>query len=187
MQPLIEAFRTGKALPAAPVKAMQQAAPVSSPKIYTYPQFFLESLVYYHTGKWTVWINGQRFTQDTPATGALAIESVSAKEAAILWHPASNERLKWNPAEDGRVIVDSAERTIRFTLQPNQTFSSYSMRVLEGKVQPAEIDLTTPSSQAKTLTVPPVPGAPPARPPQAGEATGLEGLINRYQKYNPKE
>lgn len=189
MQPLIEAFKTGKVLPKTPAKSLQQATPVSSPKIYTYPQFFLESLVYYPGGKWTLWINGGRFTQDAPKADTLEIQSVSQKEAVILWRPAANERLKWSPAQDGRVILDAAEHTIRFTLQPNQTFSSYSMRVLEGKVQPAEVDITVPGVSAKPSisSLPSPVSGPPNRPGPGGEATGLESLINRYQNYNPKE
>lgn len=199
LQKAADAFRRGLAAPDAPEASAEETGTLfetlldRKPVFYTYPQFFLDSVVYYSPTLWTVWVNGAKITQDTPQEGApLTIAAISQKAATFTWKPPANELFAWKASSDNRVIVDERQRKITFSLHPNQTFSTFSMRVLEGRLQPVLVDYTdlqsrsgtqAPSPALGTLTMPPA-GAPAAD----SQNTGLGGLIHRYERINqPKE
>ncbi|MFO0388621.1 MAG: hypothetical protein ACK502_02730 [Alphaproteobacteria bacterium] len=113
----------------------------SQDRYFTYPQFFLESLVFHTDVDWTIWLNGQRIT---PANGSqdITVTSVDKNQVTLQWRPGDFEKVKkaWAKAQHESIQVDEVAGLVFFTLKPNQTFSSYVMKVLEGKVLPVTVD-----------------------------------------------
>jgi hypothetical protein len=153
---------------------------------YTYPQFFLESVIYYHPAKWTIWVNGERYTQDSPKEGVeLAVQAIDAEKVTFLWKPAPTERMQWDAPANPRVTLNSSDRVVTFTLYANQTFSSYRRAIIEGKVQPAVVNINAPEPVAAAPQA--TPESAPAPAPEKEPATGLGGLLNRYENLsNPR-
>ena len=156
---------------------------------FTYPQFFLDSIVYHAVDNWAVWIsNGTgaepiRLTPETPP-GSFDIRVLEVEEdyVTILWRPLVMEKVSevWRSQSNDAIQVDEQEGTVVFTLRPNQTFTSYLMRVVEGRVQPVTIG-NTPQEVANPAFSP---DAPPAEGSESQE--GLGGLINQYENL-PKD
>jgi hypothetical protein len=156
--------------------------PAEASRYYRYPQFYLESLVYHGPDNWIVWINGQKLTEESPVENAsLSVVSIGKEEVALRWRPADMDRVRerWSSTKNEITQVDLVGGTVAFRLHPNQTFSSYSMSVLEGKVQPVTLD-----THAAPLPTPSEPEAAPPTLPAAAPAEasreGLPGLINAY-------
>lgn len=154
------------------------AAP-PKPVTFIFPQFYLERLSYRHQNDWLVQINGHKFG---PGIGSVSswikIIMVDKDSVVVEWTPQDMEKVNdaWilvpdDQARRGEVIVDSIRETVTFTLHPNQTFSSYAMRVLEGKVQP--VSVTYMNGQPVNRGVAPVLLTPPpaATPTAAATAT----------------
>jgi hypothetical protein len=114
--------------------------------------------------------------------------------------------LEWKPSEidiakittiskiepDNRVDIDRANGIIVFTLHANQTFSSYTMQVLEGKVKSVTIRNTVADKNAPAaspLEVTPKNAENHAdTAPATKSQEGLSGLINSYKnldQYSP--
>lgn len=130
--------------------------------VYVYPQFFLESLVYHQADDWVVVVNRQRFSaRYQPEDSELSILSVDNEKVLFEWRPKNMERVNetWSREKNDDVLFDTKFGKVIFTLHPNQTFSSYVMRVLEGKVVPVMVDLRT--------------GGAPALPPPPEEAPAV--------------
>jgi len=122
--------------------------PKETPKVETkfvYPQFFLNSIVYNALDDWVVLINNQRFSarmlQEDPEIRILEVDNA---KALIEWKPKNMKKVNesWENNKSDGVIVDNVVGAVTFTLYPNQTFSSYAMRVVEGKVRPIVVQLT---------------------------------------------
>lgn len=113
----------------------------SQDRYFTYPQFFLESLVFHTDIDWTIWLNGQRITPAN-TTKDITVTSVDKNQVALQWRPSDFEKVKktWEKAKHDLVKVDETAGLVFFTLKTNQTFSSYVMKVLEGKVMPVTVD-----------------------------------------------
>jgi hypothetical protein len=164
-----------------------QEAPSS--RFFTYPQFFLESLVYHSPKDWVIWLNSQKITHASAnITTDIRVLAIDENQVKLEWHPAVMERIMdvWqkNPTEG--ITVDSANGTVTFSLHTNQTFSSYVMRVLEGKVMPVTID--TDQLPLKETVVPEEAadsGIIPAA--KASEREGLGGLIDAYQQLEERK
>jgi len=100
------------------------------------------------------------------------------------------------------IVVDREHRLVTFTLRPNQTFSSFAMEILEGKVRPVTVDNMAGHTDASAnnttgdaVPVEPLPNlpvvsktqqiiAPPPMPIDDGNS-GLDGLMKKVQ--NNKE
>gem|GEM_PF-5768429 len=170
--------------------------------VYAYPQFFLESLVYHTPDDWVVMINRQRISATVqPENSEINVLSVDNEKVLFEWKPKHMERVSqtWVRERNDDVLVDSKFGKVIFTLHPNQTFSSYVMRVVEGKVRPVVIDLRTGAAPVPAPAVPP-PGAAeataddPDRPSALNRATenittediknnvGLKGLNKTYKR-----
>ncbi|MCE2927065.1 MAG: hypothetical protein LW823_05440 [Rickettsiales bacterium] len=158
-------------------------------RYYQYPQFFLESLVYHAADNWIVWVNGQKITQATPVENTdLVVESINQDYVSLLWRPASMDKVieTWDKSANPRVTVNKRAGKVQFSLRPNQTFSSYVMDILEGKVKPVTADthaITIPEEQQ------PEAEGEAEQFPAADEADanntnnqGLGGLIGAYQR-----
>ena len=78
--------------------------------------------------------------------------SLDKNQVDIEWTPVRMDRVNavWDTVkgmppqtssgQSGHVKVHADKGTVTFTLRPNQTFSSYTMRVVEGKVTPVTVD-----------------------------------------------
>ncbi len=164
-------------------------------KNYTYPQFFLESLAYHSPHDWIVQLNRQRITpQTTPtALGNIRVREIDKDKVSIEWKPDEADMDKINALTDTTpdegIDIDRTNGIIIFTLYANQTFSSYALQVLEGKVQPVTVANVAPGDGNKiTRPVPVVEKAPPPAPskdpapaPAGPHESGLGGLIGAYK------
>jgi len=166
-------------------------------RFFTYPQFFLDSLVYYSSSEWLVWINGEKITQDTSKEGSnIHVVQISPDKVTVEWFPLEINRVldTWRRFPNPDVLVDPAHGQVVFTLKPNQTFSSYSMSVLEGRVLPVTVDITQETSLSldekiegmegegqKTENVDNAPGT------EEKSQEGLGGLIKSYQNLKKEE
>lgn len=131
------------------LEAAVPEAPAEPPKPvpFTYPQFFLELLNYRGPNDWLVQINGRKFGPHiAPAEHWLRIIVVDKESVVVEWKPRDMGKVNdaWmvvppNDTSRSDVMVDSVHDTVTFTLRQNQTFSSYAMRVLEGKVRPITV------------------------------------------------
>jgi len=161
-------------------------------KFFTYPQFFLDSLVYYSAKDWLVWINGEKITQDTSKESSnIHVVQISADKVTVEWFPLEMNRVldTWRQFPNSEVMVDAGHGQVVFTLKPNQTFSSYTMTVLEGRVLPVtvditqEIDLSDDKSKGLDMVIPGEAGASETEKSKEG----LGGLINSYQNIKKEE
>jgi hypothetical protein len=159
----------------------------SSSRYYTYPQFFMESLVYYAQDNWIVWINGQKITQVTSVENSeLSVVSITPDKAEVQWKPLDMEKIESvvDKLPSTEAKISKREGTVTFVLKPNQTFSSFLMAVLEGKVQSVTVDthaldISEPAAEA-TEEVPIENPAAEAGDEQSRQ--GLKGLIGAYEK-----
>lgn len=165
---------------------------------FTYPQFFLENLAYRTPEDWVVQISGQKLSPRISDAGTgLKVISIDKEKVLIEWHPLKMDKVLevWDntfndlTGNNSEVLVDREHNTVTFELRPNQTFSSYVMRVLEGKVRPVTIEpeplATKEESKAPVRTAGPVdkaktPDSPPA--PEDDKKEGLSGLAETYKK-----
>jgi hypothetical protein len=147
---------------------------------YTYPQFYLGSLAYYSAEEWTFWLNGKKYT---PASGTEAdgvtIESVLPSRIIFTYKVRKEEPidLQATPNDSG-IQINTNERSIMFALSPNQTFSTYGLRLYEGRIQPVTVALgasnLSKSASMAEETLKQIFESPPTQ-----DDAGLEGLINR--------
>lgn len=183
-----------------PTSTKQQPA---APKTFTYPQFTLQSLVYHSPEDWVVQVGGQRLAADTPqSTGMLHVVAIDKDGVTLEWSPENLQRVG-NVATDaaGLIRVDRARRLVYFTLRPNQTFTSYAMRVVEGKVPPVTISLEKntggasgtpdePADPSGTGSAGEIWPEPPAKPPvpetPSTHQQGFSGLLNAYKQLEEK-
>ena len=111
-------------------------------KNYEYPQFFLESLMYHTPEDWFIQINGQKLSPDKRERFGLRVISVDDEKAQFEWKPTNMQLVEdsWSRMHNDEVVVNRKAGTVTFSLRANQTFSSYLMRTVEGKVKPVRIE-----------------------------------------------
>lgn len=120
-------------------------------KTFTYPQFFLSSLAYQAPNDWVVWINDEKIIPSSGISVAgLKVLSINNEKVTIEWQPERMDKISDEGDMDGSVQVDFMKNKVIFTLKANQTFTSYAMRVVEGKVMPVTVDLSA-DAKAKIL------------------------------------
>lgn len=167
-------------------------------RFFVYPQFFLESLVYHSPNNWAIWINNQKITQDSPKESTdLTVLEIDKDKVQIKWRPVSMQKVNemWARIPNKEVVVDKRKGAVIFTIKPNQTFSSYVMHVLEGKMRPVTVDTHAISVQEEEEILNRNSEEPPAETPAAEPAPveevkpapapqesreGLSGLIGAY-------
>jgi hypothetical protein len=115
----------------------------AAPKTFTYPQFFLSSLAYRSPNDWVVWINDEKFVPDSGVSLAgLRILSINNEKVTVEWQPENMDKvIDDGNIDDNLIKVDIMGNKVVFTLKANQTFTSYAMKVVEGKVMPVTINL----------------------------------------------
>ncbi len=121
----------------------------ANPEDFTYPQFFLSSIAYYSPDNWVIWVNNEKITQDSAASiSGLYVSEINKDKVVFEWQPKRMDKIvdtkDYSP--ENPVQVNFITNRIKFTLKVNQTFTSYAMQVVEGKVPPVTIK-NTPSSQ----------------------------------------
>lgn len=123
------------------LKKLENAAKekIISSDEFEYPQFFLSTLVYRSKNDWVVWVNNEKITQqDVVSASGLKVIYINREKVSFEWRPERLDKIVdiTDYSSDGDVGVDMANKIVIFTLKPNQTFSSYAMKVVEGKVMP---------------------------------------------------
>lgn len=122
----------------------------NAPAYFIYPQFFMEALAYHSPTEWSVRINHQDFTPDMLTGNNIRIVDINKESALIEWKPIEIDGVhqEWAISSDDRVEIDRGRKVVTFKLHPNQTFSSYSMRILEGRVTPMVLDINKAAAAA---------------------------------------
>lgn len=115
------------------------------PKSFTYPQFYLASIAYHSAGDWVVWINNEKITQDSGISqDGLRIIDANNEKITVEWKPHRMDKITDSDnSENNAVKVDLMNNKVIFSLKANQTFTSYAMRIVEGKVPPVTVDLSS--------------------------------------------
>ena len=155
-------------------------------RFYVYPQFFLDSLVYHSPGSWVVWVQDTthklKITQDTlPTDMELQVLEIDKDKVKFLWRPLEMDRViqSWEQTGKNEAIIDKVNASVVFTLRPNQTFSSFAMRPLEGRVLPVTLDNNAVGEQlAKDAQVK---AKAEETDPSVTTREGIGGLINAYE------
>ena len=185
------------------------APPPIQTQIFSYPQFYMEFLMFHSESSWMVLLNGQRFASDIPAdnTADLRVLNIQPERVVFEWKPKNMDRIResWDGQPSSNVSVDFSAKTVTFALRLNQTFSSYLMKVVEGKVTPVQsleplavtaTEASAPAPAQIQIKLPPAATATPpaieqgapikldenAPPAKNGEQEGLGGLLNSYKE-----
>lgn len=122
----------------------------TEPKTFTYPQFYLASIAYRSANDWVVWINDEKITQESGVSAdGLRIVQIDSGKVTVEWKPQRMDKIA-DIASSGNdaVKVDFLNNKVTFSLKANQTFTSYAMRVVEGKVPPMTVDISNSSPAA---------------------------------------
>jgi hypothetical protein len=122
----------------------------------SYPSFHLHSIAYSSPKVWSVWVNNQMLTDDTPETDdGLKVEHISEEKVDFTWTPPKEfvEALKklemqqktaTKPAPvpydaPSRIAIDTKQggydkklQVMSFSLRPNQVFFTETYHVFEG-------------------------------------------------------
>lgn len=163
-----------------------KAKPAQVEKVYVYPQFFLNSLVFDAEDDWVVLVNNQRFSAKVPQSDPeLKVLNVDREKVSLEWTPKKMDRVmeSWEKNVNEQIGVDPVVGTVTFTLRPNQTFSSYAMRVLEGKVRPVMIVIKQEVGAADDAGAPADNAAPQGEDP-AEELKKIENITTEDIKNN---
>lgn len=166
--------------------------------VFTYPQFFLHAVVFRSDTDWAVWINddsgkpSEKITHDSPQEKSdIKVLEVADNKVTFLWRPVMMDKVMevWRRTPNEQVKVDEKEGTVIFTLHPNQTFTSFLMKIIEGKVKPMTIgnDASANISAANNPSDPSPNNSPLALPKdQSGDDNqGLSGLLRMQRQIKP--
>jgi len=105
---------------------------------FTYPQFFLASILYHSPKDWVVWVNGEKITQNSGVSpSGLKIVEINGQNATFEWVPEQMDKVAdVEYSSKNPIKVDAINNKVTFSLKGNQTFTTYAMRIVEGKVPP---------------------------------------------------
>jgi hypothetical protein len=116
----------------------------SAPTSFTYPQFFLSSIAYYSPSNWVIWIDNEKITQSSGVSASgLRVIGINKGKVTLEWKPERMDKIAdvEGQSADNPIDVDFIGKKVVFSLKPNQTFTSYAMRVVEGKVAPVTVNI----------------------------------------------
>lgn len=119
-------------------------------KSFTYPQFYLASIAYRSANDWVVWVNDEKITQESGISAAgLRIIQIDNNKITVEWKPQRMDKIAdIDSSGNDAVKVDFLNNMVTFSLKANQTFTSYAMRVVEGKVPPVTVELSNSTPEA---------------------------------------
>ncbi len=109
------------------------------------PTIYLNSIVYVSADDWAIWINGEKYSPNMPAT-AFTIDNVSERKVRLSWQTLDLDSTSpgWRSAvemQEGNIEVNENAGLVTFTLYPNQTFIGRSMEIIEGRSMTASLDM----------------------------------------------
>lgn len=166
--------------------------------VYTFPQFFLKSIMYRHAEDWVIWVNNKKITSEQPRViPHLTVNGVTRNHVDFTYDFTTDSNIEIHSASaDPR--IEAQGQQVQFIIEPNQTFSLYGWRIFEGPVQPVkrvidpqakkpknaadaiegllnEVDAAVEESKSKVESG-------DAEPPteKGSETKGFQGLFNRY-------
>lgn len=119
-------------------------APATLSTEYTYPQFFLSSIIYHSPEDWVIWINNTKITSENSLINGinLRILSVDSKKVVLEWIPQKTDKVDLaNVDSDNNIKTDFMNNKVVFELHTNQTFTSYAMKIVEGNPPPISIKI----------------------------------------------
>lgn len=122
----------------------------STPSSFTYPQFYLSSIAYYSPDNWVIWIDNEKITQGSGVSASgLRVIGINKGKVTLEWKPERMDKVADvdSQSADNPVDVDPIGKKVVFSLKPNQTFTSYAMRVVEGKVAPVTVNIKEDAAQ----------------------------------------
>jgi|GEM_PF-2668828 len=125
------------------------------PSSFTYPQFFLSSILYHSPDDWVIWINGEKITKSSKNNQYnLQVLEINKEKVTLEWKPERMDKITdiGETGQNSLIKVDSINNKVTFTLKGHQTFTTYAMRIVEGKVAPATINLRTNSLEPQNTT-----------------------------------
>ena len=160
--------------------------------VYFYPQFYLESLIFHSSNNWTISVNGRKFSSEDKSDAAdnkqangsdpldnISVVKIDHEQVVFEWEPDNMMRVKasWAAASESKVQVDFETNKVIFALRLNQTFSSYLMEVVEGKVIPVQSagEIATLAESSST----------PVKEEDKSKK-GLNSLMDSYKKLEDK-
>lgn len=155
--------------------------PQQESRIYMYPQFYLKSIMYQSPESWTIWVNDYKIgTESWTSRNELRVIDINKERVVFEWTPPSIDRVMqfWDSIGDPENVKVNVERgVVTFSLRQNQTFSSYRMMAMEGKLQPVQSDsndvgaLLSLQQKKEEISKGQMPGQPrpPGQPPQGAQ------------------
>jgi hypothetical protein len=148
-------------------------------RYFVYPQFFLASLVYDSPQDWSVRVNNEKLTTKEPESMGIRVIEIDKDRVKLEWMPSDMHKVEevWNVSPNKDVKVDVKAHKVTFTLRPNQTFTSYVMRVVEGKVMPMVIDLSPKAAKGDAL-----PGEKAAPEKPGGEKDFIDEILGARKR-----
>lgn len=170
--------------------------PVQKPP-FTFPTFYLESLMVHSEHEWVVWLSGRKYSTLKPSQDDLEVRAVLPNAVSFAWKPTDMEQVvkAWESATQRApsVTIDKEAGIVTFNLGMNQTFYPQRMQIEEGK-QPPPPPKPAPEMDASVKPADGTPGAKPEGAPAAAPAApgakpegaappgaeGLQGLQNVY-------
>ena len=109
--------------------------------------FYLDSIIYYTSDKWTVWVNGKKISNQS-TDGVLVVKDIAKDHVVLEWSTPSLDKIA--PDWRSRVtsvssnkytsvkkdieiyLPDETSAVVSFKLSPNQTFEVNNMKIKEG-------------------------------------------------------
>lgn len=169
---VIQAIKQKEPLPTENAdQTREEAAPPPMLTSYIFPQFYLTSIVFQGPEDWIIWINHQKITsQKRNVIPGLTIDKVTRYEVNMTYDFTGDTNINvQSQSADPRIDIRPNEQRASFTLEPNQTFSTYSWQIFEGYIEPARLALKPTRQQAApSLNVP-----------------GLEEIIDTDEQQGP--
>jgi hypothetical protein len=163
------------------------------PKVTTfvYPQFFVDSIMYHTQEKWALWVSEanaapRQITQDTnKETNDIYVTHVNKDQVTLVWRPFVMEKVNevWAKSPNEEVQVNKSKGTVTFTIHPNQTFTSYLMKAVDGKLKPVIIggnEAIAATAAHETDVQSTISGDIPPEAAHEEDKQGIEGLLNKY-------
>lgn len=142
-----------------------QVVPKTVTATVVHPYFYLAAIIYHTPADWIVWLNNVKYTSREPGADNIRILSVTPRAVEIEWRPPDiRVYLSRAPEDPLHTMIDGAENVIRFSLAPNQSFSSFDLAVTEGMLVGEKTEQVT---TTENVTVPvrvPAPATPPKEP-----------------------
>ena len=109
--------------------------------------FYLDSIIYYASDKWTVWVNGKKISNQT-ADSVLIVKYIAKDHVVLEWSTPSLDKIApdWrsrvtsvssnkytSTKKDIEIYLpDETSAVVSFRLSPNQTFEVNNMKIKEG-------------------------------------------------------